>query len=103
MSYYAALDGVMGGQVATVTGWGDFTRWVDSLDAKTYPDLVHLADYGWDQDMPNVQEQLSAALKAVPPEAEDVRDVAAELLGVLAARGEAEVLSIGDGLVAARG
>lgn len=96
MSYYAALDDKFTADFASNTGMADFGAWVDSLDADTYPELVHLREYGWDRDLPDLQTQLPAAVKEHPPE-ESAASVADGLAKILASRGDAEVLTISDG------
>ena len=58
---------------------------------------MHLTAHGWSQQLGSLESQLKTALRDHPPDA-DTADIAAGLLQLLAARGAAEVLTIGDGL-----
>ena len=99
MSVYAVLDeGSDGGtQVATNSGWGDFTTWTESLDDMKYEEVIHLAEEGWSQDLADLESQLTDALTETPPSDADTLDVARWILQVATYRGDAEVLLITQG------
>jgi hypothetical protein len=96
MTFFAYLDQDYAGDVATTRGWGDFGRWVDTLDVATYPEMHHLRWYGWEQDLGPLQEQLAKALEEESPP-KKVTSVGKGLLGILEKRSQAEVLVISDG------
>ena len=75
MSVYAALDTDLDGgeQVGTNTGWGDFGRWVDGLDAGDYGQVVHLREHGWSQKLADLESQLADALSESPPDDQDTQ------------------------------
>ena len=101
MSVYLAFDTDQdgGSQVATIAGWGDFTRWAGSL--KGAPQLAHLVAHGWSQHLAAMADELTAALKDHAPGDADTRGVADGLLSLLGGRGGAEVAVITEGLVPA--
>lgn len=100
MSIYAVLDGDPegGDQVATNDGWADYCDWVDDLDSGVYPDIAHLDDWGWCQNLPELETQLRTAIEETPPEDEDTLDVANGLLAIITGRGDAEVITITNGV-----
>jgi hypothetical protein len=82
--------------LATIGGWGQFTRWTDTIDPDEHGEVVHLAEYGWSQNLPELQEQLQAAAGGgeVPPA---VHATALHLLRELKASG-AEACVVSDGI-----
>lgn len=96
MSVYASLDGSPPTMLASNSGWSDLVSWVDTLNVDEYTDLAVLADHGWSEQLDKVQSQLKRAL-ASPP-SDDIAHTAGELLDLISGRGEATVLTIGDGL-----
>lgn len=100
MSVYAVLDGDEEGgpQVGSITGWGDFIRWTDDLDDDEFQEIIHLAENGWSQNLFDLQSQMEKAGTEQPPDDEDTKDVCRTLLQVITDRGDAEVLTITDGL-----
>lgn len=94
MSYYVAIDGELGPQVATNSGWHGFCRWVREQSGA--PELLRLADDGWADDPPALREQLQAALAATRPAA-DCRLVGEGLLAVIADVSAEAVVTITDG------
>lgn len=95
MSIYAQVDDNQT-QVASNTGWGEFTRWVDGLDVDANESLIHLADYGWTENISDAAAQLDAALAASPPSDDKVLSTAKVLLQALQAGGS--VATITDGM-----
>ena len=98
MSYYVAFDGELSDQVATNTGWADFGRWVDDLDDKVYPELVHLREHGWSQRLDSLGADLVDAVEHHAPDDADTLSVVASLQAQLHNRGGAEVATITDGM-----
>lgn len=97
MSIYAALDGEIAEQVATNKGWGDFCRWVESIEADG---LGQLTTDGLAEDLGGLAAELESALADNEPGA-DVASVGKTLLEIIQGRGDAEVLTITDGLAPA--
>lgn len=97
MSYYLDFDGEQVAQIASNTGWGDFCRWTEGLDADDYAEVVHLAAYSWCQNLDDLSAQLAAAADAKPPE-DTVASTVQMILETLAERGDAETCNVSDGL-----
>lgn len=97
MSIYTTISAGAPAFLASNKGWGDFCAWARGLSAKEAPDLLHLVDFGWDEDLPLVAEQLRAGLEGSPPD-RDTRAVADELLSLVAGADGGAVLTITDGL-----
>ena len=97
MTLSATLDQEDAGQVATISGWSDVGQWVDGLDHEKYPEPVHLYEHGWSQHLTVLEKQLQQAVQEKPPDA-DTASVLKGLLNVLANRGAAAVLTVGDGV-----
>lgn len=70
MSIFANLDTGAQVQAGSNSGWGDFTRWIDTLDANDYAELVHLVEHGWCQDLPALTKQLGKAVESAKPDAD---------------------------------
>ena len=97
MSYYAVLDddAETSADVATVSGWCDFRRWVESIEGE-YDQLRHLVEYGWSQELADLESQLAEAIKAGNPNA-DNGDVGQGLLKLVADRKNAQAIFVTDG------
>lgn len=100
MSMYYSFDGGEPLDFCSNKGYGDLCRWVDSLKG-AYPELSHLRNYGWEQDLQPLTKQLGKAIEAKPPASTDVMKTAKGLLAALSGRGSAEVLTINNGIVRA--
>jgi len=96
MSYYAELDNKAksGGDVASNNGWSMFAAWVEELDGEL-PQLRHLCEYGWCQNLPTLENDLKAALDSDPDESS--KSIAEGLLKMLKSKADAEVIAITDG------
>lgn len=97
MSIYAQFDDGEQRHLASNTGWGDIVEWSESLDPAEYPDLIHLCDHGYEQQLDALEQQIHAAVAANPPP-DDVRKTLSGLLDTLAVRGGADVLFVTDGM-----
>src|SRR5713226_7205788 len=61
MSYQAYSEDGFLGDFATNTGMYEFSSWVeDCLDAKTYPELWHLAAHGWTDEVQSLAKECTA-------------------------------------------
>ena len=67
MSVFLTNDEDPGDQVASNCGWGDFGRWVDTLDANTFPMLAALRGHGCAEPVSALRKELAKALKKFPP------------------------------------
>lgn len=81
--------------LATISDWGAFLQWLESLDDATYPDLIHLGEFGW-SDGP-VAEQIEHALAITPPADEVAAATARYLADLLRGRDDDEVVRVTDG------
>ena len=97
MSYHAVIDGKPVGDIASTLGMGDFGRWVDSLDADTYPELCHLREHGWSQTPAKVLDELRAATAEGAMDA-SARSVADGLIRIISDNPDAHTLVISDGV-----
>jgi hypothetical protein len=95
MGVYVSLDSGTPRQIASNIGWANFIRWLNTLE--DVPDLKHLVEHGWDEDLSLVESQLRTALDRFPPE-DSTRKIGTGLLRFVAQRGEATVLTINDGM-----
>lgn len=82
MSYSISIDEHDYGQVASNFGWGELTRWVETLDVK-FQYLHHLCERNWSNDPKRVGRELREALKASPPKNTFVVETARHLLEIL--------------------
>ena len=84
-------------QAASNTGWGDFCRWVDALDAQKFEPLVHLREYGWIDKPVELARVIEAAFKSRSPVA-DVRAVAETVQSFCEANADSEIVMISNGM-----
>jgi hypothetical protein len=98
MTMLASFDQGAETQIATNEGWGDLTRWALALEPGAYPDLQHLAVYGWSQELDAVAQELADALAQQAPEDASVTGTAQGLLAILQGRGEAQAMVISNGI-----
>jgi hypothetical protein len=92
VSIYIAADESEPSFLCSNTGWGEFCRWADELDAEEFPEIVHLCDFGWCQHIHELTDQLQDSLADAAP---DVASVGASLIEAASA---VDVLVITDGL-----
>ena len=93
IALYSEEDQV--GQVATEFGWASFIGWVDTLDVESYPDLVHLVEYGWDDFVGLLITQLSSAIESHPPDCPDCLATAQGLLVMLRSLSRTSAVAVG--------
>lgn len=92
MSIYLTIDGSEPAFLSSNQGYGDFCRWVDTLDDADA--VKHLCEYGWYEPLEDVAKETVKALKNSPPDKNTQR--VAESLLELTRTGE--VVTITDGL-----
>lgn len=79
VSIYIAADGGEPDFVASNVGWGDLSRWAESL-GDAAPNLRHLCEHGWDEPA----GELAKEVGSLPtPDDEAVAGTLAELRSVL--------------------
>ncbi len=98
MTMTASFDTDASIQIATNEGWGDLTRWAIGLEPGAYPELQHLAVYGWSQELAAVTLELATALVEFHPGDSSIFKTGEGLLAFLKARGEADAIVISNGV-----
>lgn len=78
------------GPVASVVEWVALGDWIDTLEAKSHQRLLRVWEQGWEDDLDGLAAELRAALEDDPPEDEDARAAADELLGLVEDRAEGD-------------
>ena len=96
MAYSAIIGGVDQFPLVSITGWNDAKAWIDTLDVDQFESLVHLAEYGWTENLAELRGQILAALKASPPDDSTVADTMAGLAKTLAGKTESSIF-VSDG------
>jgi hypothetical protein len=96
MSLYAQFDDGTQEFLSSNRGWSEFGEWADGLDTDEYPQVVHLREYGWCQQLAGLKYQLHAALKWRRPANDRVAATAGTLLAILSNRTGGEVLTVTD-------
>ena len=97
MSYDLYFDNGEGAQVASVKGWNDCVRWAETLDAGDFPEVRHLAAFGWSQELESLVAELNEAVRRFKPE-ESVRQTITGMLEMIAAHNDmAATIVISDG------
>lgn len=82
MSYYLVVGGERWTQVASIGGWKDYRKAVESLDADEFGQVRHLVEHGWSQKLPELERQLAAVSSKDP----DVESINRALLDAVKAR-----------------
>lgn len=93
MSYQVFVDGEDAGDVATISGWADFARWLEQRDSAV---LRQLAEYGWTARLPQLADDLKGAVKSGSP-SEDQRHIAEALIDAVEKNEDGEVLAVSSG------
>jgi hypothetical protein len=79
MSMFAVI-GENRSDIASNSGWSEFIEWISNLD--NVDDLRHLIEYGWDDDLAALADDLAAALEGGEP-TESNKEVAEALAEIL--------------------
>jgi hypothetical protein len=99
LSLYLQIDTRDPQPLASNRGWSDLLRWIKGLPDETAMALRHLGEYGWCQKLDALENDLLSSLEETPPEREDVRETAENLLEMLDGRPDgAEVVIVTDGM-----
>lgn len=84
--------------LASNRGWSDLIAWAESLPAKKSKAIRHLCEYGWEDDLSGLEEEIVEALGDAPPHDHHVLTTVITLLGRLkSAEKGATVASVTDG------
>jgi len=94
MSYYIQNDGEIGPQIGSNSGFGDFTKWLETLGSKKYPEVSALCDDGMSVNPTGLIKELGAIAKDETPPDSDVGDILRELREIVDAK---YVVAITDG------
>lgn len=99
MSYYLVIDNKTFDQIGSSAGYSDFGRWVDSIDAERYLELVHLYEHGACFNLDDLKTTIEDAIDTVGPHVADVRSTVENLLAVVKKRPKgSEVCYVTDGI-----
>ena len=98
MTYYLIVGGTTQQPLASTTGWYDFKVWTDGLNVETYPQLIHLIDWGWSQELDALILELKLALAVAKPAATTVEATLRSLLDSLIFSEDAHSVFVSDGL-----
>jgi hypothetical protein len=85
-------------QIASNLGWNEFCDWARTLSLDDYFEVRHLADHAWERDLADLREQLQRAVTESPP-VSTVKTVAEGIITFLDVHEDAEIITVGDGLV----
>jgi hypothetical protein len=98
MTYYLFVGGKEQRPLATTTGWYDFKQWAAGLNAIDYPQLIHLVDWGWAQQLDQLMRELKMAIIASPPMLASVDATLRSLMDSVAFSEGASSVFVSDGL-----
>jgi hypothetical protein len=98
MTYYLIVGGKQQRPLATTTGWYDFKRWARGLNVEHYPQLTHIVDWAWAQNLDDLLRELKLALVAAPPESETVEETLRSLMDSVAFSKGSSSIFVTDGL-----
>lgn len=85
-------------QFASNRGWSDFITWADGLDPAKYPELLHLCDHGWSQNLDDLEKELAVATDKEPPEDENVGQTLAAIAESMQGRDYEDVVGVTNGM-----
>lgn len=98
MTVSAIFGGEQWVDFATTKGTGDFMRWADGLVADDFPGIVHLAEWGWTNDLPSLRDELVEAVKKLPPGESLRKTLDGFILAIESAPKGAASVMLSDGL-----
>jgi hypothetical protein len=100
MSYSIQIGSGGFEQIASNEGYADFGAWVESLDVEKYPDLIHLYEWGWCENLDDLKSQIDAAMRDDdPPKDKTVVETVSGIQQIIADRpADAVVATISAGL-----
>ena len=99
MTYYLIVGGTEQRPLASTLGWYEFKRWTDGLSVETYPQLIHLVDWGICQHLDTLLLELKFALLASPPQTPEVDHTLRSMLDtVMFSSPDAGSMFVTDGL-----
>ena len=94
MSIYITRDETEPHFLASNLGWSQVGKFIDTMDAGECPELIHLWEQGWNEDLQPLRDELSGLLQNGEMD-HDVRDVINDLLDGIES---ADVVVVGDGM-----
>lgn len=97
MGYYLQIDLRDAEPLALLIGWRDVRNWIYALPIRESTHLRHFAQYGWEDEVDALKDQLSQAIKAHPAAAETTSTLT-NWLALLNAVNHIVVVTITDGL-----
>jgi hypothetical protein len=83
-----------GGDVATITGYDNLCRWIDSLDEKAFPLLHELRENGIAHPITEIGDQLETALIDEPPKDQYVEKTASNILDIIDAHLDTDIVLV---------
>ena len=98
MTYYLIVGGQEQMPLATTSGWADLKLWSRILTPAAYPQLVHLIDHGWAQQLDSLALEIKKAMLAHAPDTESVAATLEDLYYAVAYSGEAASVFVSDGM-----
>lgn len=96
MSVYLYIDRQCQGQVATNFGWGNFTRYAESLNVADYHSLVQFSEHGKTNDVGGLADQVARAQREHPPSFMGVDDTLAMIHRSCAPHRDAHTVQTAD-------
>lgn len=61
MAYYLQYDNGNQEQVCSNDGWNAVGAWIDTVEPDHYPNLVHLREHGYANDVAGLAEEMAGA------------------------------------------
>lgn len=93
MSYSIQIGAEGFEQIASNAGYAAFGDWVESLDLEKYGELIHLYEWGWSQNLDDLQSQIVAAENDDAPDEESVSETLAGIVEIIESRPEDAVVA----------
>ena len=94
MSRYAQINDDEPAFFASNSGWSEVIDWTDNLPAKKCPNLIHLAEHGYSENLPKLVKEIAVGLAISKPD-DNVAKTLKELSDLL--KDEAGIVMITSG------
>lgn len=95
MSVYLSFDTEPGDFLSSNRGWSEFCEWIDSLP-EGFPELNHIREYGWSQNIADLRNMAKNALKDFQPKDKDILGTGNIFVSLL--QNDGDVVTVNDGM-----
>lgn len=99
MSRYIAIDDEPAEEFCTNRGWSEVVKWAETLNLSSYPNLAHLAEYGYCSIPYDLCDEIKKAIRTNPPAVPQVLSTLRNLRKLAKSAAETATIMITDGMI----